>query len=739
MAADRRNARLGVLGLVALLLFGAIGSRVWFLQVIDAESLQQRVEVSARRTVTLLPERGRIFDVDGRIVADNSRVLVVTLDRSIVPSNCDKTSGGERAKQKRYAEFWNLLSGPLNTPTDDLEARFCSKLYVPQEPVPLKEDVREDEALYLLERRELYRGIEVTETWRREYPYAPLASHVIGYMGSIPADDPSTTNINETKAYTDKGYLLSERVGASGVEKSYEDTLRGKPGKRVYEVDSAGRVLRTLEDVPPTNGYDIQLTIDLDIQQFAEQALQSELAFRRTQEAKQSKAEIEDHGVRTYSAPAGSVVVENHDTGAIVAMASYPTFDNRWFGAKLPPGKFSELFPADVKPDQAALVNRAIQGQYNVGSSFKPFTAYSALQSGLLPGGINYTFDDTGTYKIIACQKDKSRELTQKCVFRNAWNSVLNVPTYYGTIGISEALGVSSDTFFYKIGDEFLELTGGQPVFQNELRQFGFGQKTGIDLPYERPGILPDKQVMDDLRRRKIINPDEGFSSGQSILLAVGQGVLAVSPLQLVNAYAVFANGGNRLQPEVVAAIFEPGTPDAAEAGFAELALAVVHEIRQPKVVQTLDMNPNLRDPILNGLKAVVRPLVIGGHATTAGKVFTYFPMDDVPLAGKTGTAQGAGNLSENDSSVFVAFSTSPSLPYTVGAYLEKSGYGKLAAAPVVKCMFYALSGRYPALQPVRQSDPLDISARKAAPDQVIPDNFCLRTNEPVVTYADRG
>ncbi len=737
MAGDRRNARLGALGLVALLLFGAIGARVWFLQVVDAESLQRRVEVSSQRTVVLLPERGRIFDADGRIVADNSRVLVVTLDRQLLPPSCGATA--PKSREKRYTEFWNLLSGPLSTPADELERRFCSKVYVPQEPVPLKEDVREEEALYLLERRELYKGIEVTETWRREYPYAPLASHVIGYMGSIPADDPATKTVNETDVYRDKGYLLSERVGVSGVERSYEEVLRGTPGKRVYEVDSAGRVLRTLADIPAGNGYDVQLTIDLDIQQFAEQALETELLYRRTVDAKQSKAEFEEFGVQKYSAPAGAVVVENHLTGAIVAMASYPTFDNRWIGTKLPAGKFSELFPADTAPDKAALTNRAIQGQYNVGSAFKPFTAYAALQSGLVPGGSAYTYIDEGTYKIIACQKDKSREISQKCVFRNAWNSALNQPTRYGEIGVSEALAVSSDTFFYKLGDEFLELTGGRPVFQNELRQFGFGQKTGIDLPFDRAGILPDKQVMDDLRKRKIILPDEGFSSGQSILLAVGQGVLAVSPLQLTNAYSTIANGGFRMAPMVVAAIYQPGTPDSTVAGVADFASSELYELKAPRIVQTLDMNPSLRDPIVNGLSAVVRPLIIGGHATTAGKVFQYFPIDEVPLAGKTGTAQGRGNRSENDSSVFVAFNQDPAFPYTIGAYLEKAGYGKLAAAPVVKCMFYAITNRYPLLDPVKQADPLDITSTLPAQPKTIPDDFCLRTFEPVVTAADRG
>jgi penicillin-binding protein 2 len=305
-------------------------------------------------------------------------------------------------------------------------------------------------------------------------------------------------------------------------------------------------------------------------------------------------------------------------------------------------------------------------------------------------------------------------------------------------IGVTEALTVSSDTFFYQIGDAFLELTGGQPIFQNGLRQFGFGQRTGIDLPFERSGILPDKQVMAALRKKKVINPDETFTSGQSILLSVGQGVLAVSPMQLVNAYSAIANNGSRLQPSVLKAIFAPGTPDSDSVGYADLTQAQVVFTRDPKVLQTIDMRPELRDPVLKGLQNVVRLVAVNGHMATGGRVFMKFPLDRMPLAGKTGTAQGAGNRSENDSSVFVAFSTDPSQPYTVGAYLERSGYGAQAAAPVVKCLFYALGG-FTKMENVRQADPLDLTATVPAPPRQLANTACMSNYTRIVSQADRG
>ncbi|HSP28257.1 MAG TPA: hypothetical protein VLN74_06880, partial [Ilumatobacteraceae bacterium] len=334
MAADKRAARLGVLALVGALLFGLVGVRMWFLQTVEQETLQAKVDTTKLRTVPLLPERGRIFDAEGRILADNDRVLTVAVDWEVIRRSANR------------AEIFRRLSGWVDVPVEEMEARFESQVYSPFLPMPVAEDIDEPTAIAIKERVEDLPGVEILEQSRRVYPYAPTASHVIGYLGRITA---------ETKEfYQGKGYYLNERVGQFGIELSMEDQLHGKWGYVTYEVDNASRIVREVRRVPPINGNDVQLTIDLDQQQFAEQALETQLKLRRQQVAInpldpetnfESPVFPEYPRQVAYKAPAGSVVVQNYQNGQIIALASYPTFDNRWFEADLGGGKFDEVFP----------------------------------------------------------------------------------------------------------------------------------------------------------------------------------------------------------------------------------------------------------------------------------------------------------------------------------------------------------------------------------------------------------
>jgi penicillin-binding protein 2 len=296
-----------------------------------------------------------------------------------------------------------------------LEDRYKSKRYDQLQPLPLKEDVSEDLAVYLRERSEDYPGIDIREDWRREYPYAPMASHVIGFLGAI--------RESETSYYKNLGYDPDSRIGQFGVEQTYESVLRGTPGYVKYEVDSRGRFLRQLDRKEPVPGFDLQLTIDLDLQQFTERALQNEIMVRRRTEAPTVLLNGEPDPaypeITYYKAPAGSSVVLNHVTGEVVAMASFPNFDNRWFNAGISSEKFGELFPTTEDPDLSILVNRAISGRYNLGSSFKPFVAFAALNTGQLAGGLDYTLRDQGTYKLQSIP-DERCQLNVKCVFKNA-------------------------------------------------------------------------------------------------------------------------------------------------------------------------------------------------------------------------------------------------------------------------------------------------------------------------------
>ena len=715
MIGDRRSTRLAVVGTIAAVLFSALGLRMWFLQVVDAPVLEQKVEANKTRTVRLLPERGRIFDREGRVMADNERILTITVAWDVIRREADRL------------ELFGRLAPVLDVSVTDLENRYDSGRYSPLLPMPVKEGVGEDVALYLIERSEDFPGVDVANQWRRDYPYAPIAAHVVGYMGAITPE--------EAEQYRDLGYDLNERVGQFGVEKIFEPYLRGTPGYVRYEVDSRGAILSVVERVESTPGNDLLLAIDLDLQQFAEEALETQLRLRRFVEACQAKdankisVKPQFPDCQNLKAPAGSVVVSNHATGEVLALASYPTFDNRWFNAGVSSEKFAQIFPRDDDPDKSILVNRAIQGQYNLGSSFKPFVAFAALDSGQLPGGADYRYLDEGTYTLtsidsITCQ-------VVKCVYRNALCGGGNNPCYYGSVNVEDALAVSSDAFFYKIGEQIFAERGGQPVLQEELRLFGFGARTGIDLPYESAGRVPDKDSKADLVERGVLAEGESpnYLVGDNVQLAIGQGLLAATPLQLAQAYGTLGNGGSVLRPLVALALLEPGTPDSDEPGVADLSQsAVVLDLARVSPIRTIDMPIDYRDPIVRGLQRVITgPGVTSDryHSTTGEKLFASYPYDDLPIAGKTGTAQGAASLPWNDSSSFGAFSLDPFRPFTVTAYLEKAGYGSRAAAPVVKCMFMALADAVD-IEDVELSNPLDVDSTRAAPDRRLESTRCL-------------
>jgi penicillin-binding protein 2 len=299
----------------------------------------------------------------------------------------------------------------------------------------------------------------------------------------------------------------------------------------------------------------------------------------------------------------------------------------------------------------------------------------------------------------------------------------------YGPVTVEEAIAVSSDAFFYRIGEDILERNGGKPVLQDHVEAFGFGADTGIELPFEFDGAVPDAELKRLYAERKVISAEEGrgYYVGDNVQLAIGQGLLSATPLHLANGYATIANRGFVLQPSIILKIWNPGVPDG-QPGYADFSRGTVFEDRtSPKLTRQIAMPDEIRDPIVHGLQRVIYgPGVTSDypHKTTGEWVYYDYPRgpEEIPLAGKTGTAQGANNYPWNDSSAFVAFSTDDARPYVVAAYLEKAGYGSQAAAPVVKCMFMALSNQ-DALDPVVQSEPLDLDATVSAPAMEVPEN----------------
>ena len=724
------------------MLFGALGTRLWFLQTVQASELQAEVNERNTETTLIPPERGQIFDADGRLLAGNEATLNVVVGWEAVRRDSDR------------AELFRRLSGWVNQPVEVMEERYDAIRYSRLRPLPLAEDVGEDVAVALRERIEDFPGVSVQIGYRRVYPYAPLASHIIGYMGAI-------TDVDEDE-YIALGYDTSsvgEDVGRAGVELAYEQQLHGQWGEVKYQVDSHGQIIREISRTEPVNGNDIQLSIDLDVQQYAERLLQTKLQLQRAftapnpiiddpRDGSRHRMDLNSGPTVRYEAPAGSVIVMNHATGQVIAMASYPTFDNRWFSQDISGEKFDEVFDVRIDtpecgeegqpecqrdPDEAMLNNRAIQGQYNLGSSFKPFVAWAALNTGTIRA--TDWINDSGTYKATSIEEDLCIQGI-KCVWRNSFCTATNGPCVYGSIDMQNALAVSSDVYFYRLGELFFNAPGqNRELLQTQVAQFGFGLDTGIDLPYEFEGRVPDQATKADLVEREVLAEGEEprVLVGDVINVSIGQGLLAATPMQLAVAYSTLANGGYRMVPRVLQAVYKPSTP-AGEPGFVDLARAVPAGAPLGPVGTPLVM-PVGTDRIIGGLRQNITGPGLNGRSTTAEELFEVgYPDTAIPIAGKTGTAQGRLSYPWNDSSVFGAFSLDEANPYTVVAYLEKSGFGSRGAGPVVKCLFLALSDPS-TLDPVSISEPLDPTDTVAAHSYPPVPTGCMESSDPHTVF----
>jgi penicillin-binding protein 2 len=263
------------------------------------------------------------------------------------------------------------------------------------------------------------------------------------------------------------------------------------------------------------------------------------------------------------------------------------------------------------------------------------------------------------------------------------------------------------------------------------LEPFGFGTETGIQLPFEFKGRVPDTPIKQALIQTGKFGKNEvpQLVVGDDVQVAIGQGLLSATPLQAVNAYSTLANGGQHLRPSIIKAIYAPLTPNSQTPEVADLSQGtIVQSFDTPTVANQVQLDKEAHDQIVAGLKRVIYGKGVNYpasfyHATTGEDMFQGY--NGMPLAGKTGTAQGAGGYPWNDSSAFGAFSTDASRPYAVYAYLEKSGYGAKAAAPVVKCMFLAMSDPT-RMAPVQISDPLDVNSNQVAAPERLPDSSCL-------------
>jgi penicillin-binding protein 2 len=527
------------------------------------------------------------------------------------------------------------LAELLGTSREQIEARVREGQAAPHAAIPVAEDVAEDRVVELWERREEFPGVVAESRPVRVYPHGTRAAHLLGYVGEIGADQLAQARY--------RGYRSGEVVGRSGVEHAYEDDLRGREGLLKLQVDASGKVRgEPLGKQDPRPGFDVVTTIDLRVQRLVEESLALGMQRARTTFHPESQ--------KRYLAPGAGAVVLDPRNGEVLAMASSPSFDPGIFVGGISRTRFAALAGDPSNP----LLNRVTQGATPPGSTFKVVTALAALEEGIASG--------EGRYGCPSEVRLFGR------TFRN-WRT-----TKGGAISLPQALVESCDTVFYRFGEELWRRyrKGGGEQLQRYASAFGLGARTEIDLPFEKAGRVPDERWLKEAHARApSAFPSSAWLPGYTINLSIGQGDLLATPLQIASAYTPIANGGRIHRPRVGLRIVN--------------GERVVREVRAAAPRQVA-IDPSDLETLRRGLEGVPA-------AGTARGAFEGFPLDRLPVAAKTGTAELPP---KQPSAWFVAYAPARDPRYLVAVMMEEAGHGGETAAPVARRILDGLFGLAP-------------------------------------------
>ncbi|HXX89962.1 MAG TPA: penicillin-binding protein 2 [Acidimicrobiales bacterium] len=637
-AAARPVIRLRVVGLVVMALFSLMLVRLWYLQVLDTSAYSRTVAANQIRPVELPAPRGLILDRAGNIMVGNQVTQDITLSR---------------VAAQQHPAVIDALSTLLGIPTADIEATLANPQFSLYKPVPVLQNAPLADVLFIGEHASEFPGVSTVAETTRTYPLGPTAVQTLGYVGQISQLKP--------------GYQLGDQIGKSGLEAQYESELRGRPGVDRVEVDAHGQVVGSLGTTPPTAGGDLVTNIDAGLEQTLQQALDQQIAALH--------GTIDPSTGRVVSTSGGAAVALDPQTGAVLAMVSSPTYDPTWWEPFMSSVHYAALSaPSANKP----LLNRAIQGLYTPGSTFKLATATAALGTGLIAPGTYY--DDTGSYVIPGCKPG-----APGCVTYHD-----NDGEAAGYVNVTGALTVSSDVFFYNLGAQFWDARShyGDTPIQDAANQLGYGVPTGIDLPGESISARVDSPevVAREHAQDPKAYPNGEWYTGNNLEMAFGQGGTVITPLEQAVAYATFANGGTRYAPQIAAGVVDAG--------------GKVLEQYKPRVVDHVAYAPDAYQAMLAGFEGVVQ----SPHGTGYG-AFAGFPLSTFPLAGKTGTASGANG--SVPTSWFVGWGPIPDPHYLIAVVVEAGGFGATAAAPVVRKGFdYIVAHPLSAVQMVPPATP---------------------------------
>jgi penicillin-binding protein 2 len=596
--------RVGGLGALVLVALGLLALRAWSVQILHGPQYTAAASSQAWRAVDLIGPRGAIVDAHGRKLATTTGRVVVAADVDALGA-IDRTGWHASARGLVALRRFSALS---HTPVRTLVLRIeRSVTQSPFAPAVVLAHPEAALASYLAERAASYPGFKIEAVPSRHYPQGALGSEFLGLLGQV---DPRMLKLPRY-AHAKPG----EIVGVSGVEATYDRLLNGGFDRRRVRVDSMGRVVGPLEGGRAKPLPTLRLTIDTRLQRAAEKAIRDGM---------QDAIAAGNHPT------GGSAVAMNPYTGAILALASSPNYNQ--VAAESDPRYNARLYT----DPRNLLLNRAIAGVYPTGSTFKPIIAEAALAAGVITPSTSLlcsgSFDLGGT------------------VFHNVEAGVFESMT------LPTALSQSCDTWFYRLGDLIWNRDPARQgtLIQQWARRFGLGRSTGVDLTGDNPGLLPTPG--------KAFLRANGFpwTEGQTINLSIGQGELLASPLQMAVVYSALVNGGTIVRPHVAGAVIRGAS------------------------VKALRFKP-LRHLHLVDTWAIREGLVEAAHTGTSGMVFGTFP---VPVAGKTGTAEsGPGR---DDHSWYASFAPANHPKIVVVTMIEHGGFGAQAAAPAAKEIYEA-------------------------------------------------
>ncbi len=614
---EELKSRFAALGITVLVLLAALLVRLWTMQVLSGESFAAQAENNRVRELSVSAPRGSIYDRDGRPLVTNRAALAVSIDpadsevRSLLVRHQSESKDDDPTR-KEIQDAFGEVATMLGMSTQEVWEKVSDTRVEALRPRVIAIDVPIDTVSQLAERQTEFPSVRVDEIPVREYPNGELAAHVLGYTGEIS---------EEGLAQADplRGYELGDIVGKTGVEAEYESVLQGDKGWRLIEVNASGAPQRVVKEQAPVPGRDIVLTLDLDVQRVAEQAL--------------ADAIDEAHRQGYPKAAAGAAVVLDVKTGGVVAMASAPTYDPTQFLGGISQAEWEAL---TSEGSEYPLQNRAVMGAYPAASTFKAVSGLAGLEYGI-------TYENK-TYYCAGKWTEMGEQWPKWCWKRSG----------HGTISFRTGIEESCDTVFYEIGYEFYKRK--QEELQAFARSMGLGAKTGIDLPGEVSGRIPDAAWKEEFNRDY---PEyQMWLPGDTVNMVIGQGDMLVTPLQMAAVYAAIGNDGVTLQPHVLSSVMD------SEGGTARAFEPVV-----------------LADPGIDpaNLAVMHRALVDVTEEGTGAGAFRGF---GATVAGKTGTAEVYG---KDDYAWFCAYAPAEDPQYAVAIVIEQGGHGGSTAGPAAR------------------------------------------------------